>query len=281
MLTMERFLKHRWRYEFIAVFLLLLLVGLVNATTIIIERIREDQVTRWISAFGLELTGTLVILPLIPLVAWFIQRLNVSWGNARWRVLWHIPAWIVFSLLHVSLFVMARKLLWALAGETYRFGNVWWGLLYEMRKGLIIYLAIVLTLHAYWFIVDRLQGQADLVESSPDSPPQYPHQFLVKMLNRQFLVRADAIDWVQSASNYVILHCADRSYPMRLTMTAVTEQLDPRQFVRIHRTAIVNIRSILAIKDGVDAQVELTTGATLPVSKTYQPELRQALNLRP
>lgn len=280
-MTLHHFLKHRRRYEFTAAFLLLLLFGLVNATTLIIERIREQQDSRWISAFASELSGTLVILPLIPLVAWFIQTLNLNWSNVRWRVLWHIPGWIAFSLLHISLFVLARKIMWAAAGRVYQFGDLWLGLLYEMRKGLIVYLGIVLMLHAYWFIIDRLQGQADVIETDSDSPPDYPAQFVVKMLNRQFLVKATAIDWVQSASNYVILHCADRSYPMRLTMTAVGEQLDPRQFVRVHRTAFVNINSVLALKEGSDAHLELLSGVLVPVSKTYLPELKTALSFRP
>lgn len=280
-MTLDHYLKHRRRYEFTTSFMLLLLIGVVNATTLIIERIREQQDSRWISAFASELSGTLVILPLIPLVAWFIQTLNLNWSNVRWRVLWHIPGWITFSLLHIFLFVIARKIMWAAAGRVYQFGDLWLGLLYEMRKGLIVYLGIVLMLHAYWFIIDRLQGQADMIDTDADSPPDYPAQFVVKMLNRQFLVKATSIDWVQSASNYVILHCAERSYPMRLTMTAVSEQLDPQQFVRVHRTAFVNINSVLALKEGSDAHIELISGVQVPVSKTYLPELKTALSIRP
>lgn len=280
-MTLERYLEHRRRYEFLAAFSLLLLFGVVNATTLIIERIREQGPTRWISAFATELSATLVIIVLIPLVAWFVQTLNLSWSNARWRVLWHIPGWIVFNLLHIGLFVAVRKLMWASIGGTYQFGDVWLGLLYEMRKGLIIYLGIVLILHTYWFVLDRLQGQADVIDSESESPSDYPEQFVVKMLNRQFLVKAASVDWVQSASNYVILHCADRSYPMRQTMTAVSEQLNPQRFVRVHRTAFVNVNSVLALKEGADAHIELTTGVLVPVSKTYLQDLKHALSFRP
>lgn len=280
-MSLEHYLKHRRRYEFTAAFLMLLLFGVVNATTLIIERVREQEDVRWISAFATELSATLVIILLIPLVAAFTQRLNLNWSNVRWRILWHIPGWIVFSLLHVALFVAIRKLMWASIGGSYLFGDLWLGLLYEMRKGLIVYLGIVLMLHTYWFILDRLQGQADVIETDTDSQPDYPAQFVVKMLNRQFLVKADAIDWVQSASNYVILHCADRNYPMRQTMTSVSEQLDPQTFVRVHRTAFVNIKRVLALKEGSDAHIELTTGVQVPVSKTYMPDLKQALSFHP
>lgn len=280
-MTLQYYLEHRRRYEYSTAFLVLLLFGVVNATTVIIERVREGDEPRWLAALGAELTGTLVILPLIPLVVWFVQTLNMTWNNLRWRVLWHIPGWIVFSLLHISLFVLARKLIWASVGSSYDFGNLWLGLLYEMRKGLIVYLGIVIVLHAYWFILDRLQGQADMIQPESASAPEYPAQFVVKMLNRQFLVKADAIDWVQSASNYVILHCADRSYPMRQTMTAAAHQLDPEKFVRVHRTAFVNVERIIALKEGSDAQVELVTGASVPVSKTCLPELRKIFSIRP
>jgi len=128
---------------------------MVNATTLIIKRIRGQEPTRWISAFATELSATLVVVVLIPLVAWFVQTLNLNWNNACWRVLWHIPGWIAFSLLHIGLFVAVRKLLWASFGGTHQFGNLWLGLRYEMRKGLIIYLAIVLVLHTDWLVLDR------------------------------------------------------------------------------------------------------------------------------
>jgi len=119
-----------------------------------------------------------------------------------------------------------------------------------------------------------------VIDSESESASDYPAQCVVKMLNRQFLVKSACVDWVQSASNYVILHCADRRYPMRQTMTAVSEQLDPQQFVRVHRTAFVNVHSV-ALKEGAEAHIELTTGVQVPVSKTCLQDLKHALRFCP
>lgn len=275
-MTLDSYLKKRRTFEILFACVMTLLFGLVSATSLIIENIREGIESRWINALGTELTATLAILPLIPVLAWFLRRLGLNWSNFRWRVLWHIPGFICFSLAHIALFVSARKLIWSSVDEVYEFGPVLLGLLYEMRKGLLVYIGLVILIQAYNFILDRLQGEAGFLDSEADERPAHTDQFLVKMLNKQFLVKASSIRWAQSASNYVILHCRNRSYPMRQTLSGLAEQLDPRQFLRVHRTSIVNIASVVALVDG-ETQIELADGQRIPVSKTYLPALKQAL----
>jgi len=279
-MTLEIYLKHRRRYEAAVLGLMTTLFGLVNATSKIIENIRAGQDSNWSAALAAELTGTWAILPLFPLLVWFVDRLNLNWSNVRWRILWHIPAYVCFSLAHVALFVAMRKLLWALAGSSYDFGPVTLGLLYEMRKGFLVYVCLVLVIYAYHFILERLQGEAGFVEteseSGSDSDSTYKHQFLVKMLDKAYLVRSDNIDWIQSAGNYVLLHCAGRSYPMRQTLSGLLTQLDPQLFLRVHRTAIVNLDRVVAVRES-ELQLELNNGAMVPVSKTHLAELKQRL----
>lgn len=278
-MTLDTYLKSRRRYEAAVLFLMTTLFGLVNATSKIIERIRAGQSSNWVDALVSELTGTWAIIPLVPLLVWFITRLNLNWSNVRWRVLWHIPAFACFSLAHVSLFVAMRSVFWSVAGNSYNFGPVMLGLLYEMRKGFLVYLCMVLIIHSYQFILERLQGEAGFVESESDTGSEHKHQFLVNMLDKSYLVKTDTIDWIQSAGNYVLLHCGGRSYPMRQTLSGMLTQLDPRIFLRVHRTAIVNLARITAVQESGDLQLELDNGTTVPVSRTYLPELKQRLQL--
>ena len=276
-MTLNSYLKYRRLYEVTAFVVMTTLFGMVNATSRILEDVRAGYDADWTAALVSELSGTWAILPLIPALVWFIGKLNIQWSNLRWRILWHLPAAICFSLSHVTLFVVMRKIFWAFAGGSYEFGPLVLGLLYEMRKGLLVYLCMVLLIHIYRFILERLQGEAGFIESEDEPAPIFRQQFLVNMLDRSYLVKSDQIDWIQSAGNYVLLHCASRSYPMRMTLSGMVTQLDPHQFLRVHRTAIVNLARIVALREAGDLQVELDNGGTVPVSKTYLPALKQYL----
>lgn len=276
-MTLEHYLRRRRIYETIAIVAITMLFGLVSATSLIIENVRDGFPSLWQRALATELTATLSVALLVPPLVWFLNRLALSWSNIRWRILWHFPVFVCFSLAHIALFVMARKLLWPLAGDTYSFGPLGLGLIYEMRKGLLIYIGLVLMIQSYQFILDRLQGEAGAVDTEDGSQTRYSDQFLVRMLDKQYLIKADSIDWIQSASNYVLLHCAGRSYPMRQTLSGLYQQLDPQMFVRVHRTAIVNLTRVKALQDSGELQVELEQGTVVAVSRTFLPELKQAL----
>lgn len=169
--------------------------------------------------------------------------------------------------------------MWASTGADYEYGSLAINFLYESRKDFLNYLEIVLVIEAYRFILDRLQGEAKFLSAQGQEPnsSKFKQQFLVKMLDREYLVRVNEIESINSASNYVLLNCGERSYPMRQTMAALVEQLDPALFMRVHRTAIVNLTAIQSISDSSETQLLLRSGGTVPVSKTYQAELRRAL----
>jgi len=278
-MTLQDYLKHRRRYEVIVVAIVLVLFGTTNATSIILENYQDGIEASWIAPFATEFTAVMTVPLLFPLLFPFLNWLNLSFENIRWRILWHLPGFIAFSLLHIALFNLVRKILWPLAGQQYEFGPVLLGLLYEMRKVFWAYLLIVVAFYCYRFILDRLQGEAKFLSSSEgiDSPQDYRDQFLVKMLNKEFLVPVNKIEWIQSASNYVLLNCGEKHYPMRQTLKGLSAQLDPNRFLRIHRTAIVNLHQVDNLQNEGGAKLELVSGESLPVSKTYLPELRQAL----
>jgi two-component system, LytTR family, response regulator len=73
---------------------------------------------------------------------------------------------------------------------------------------------------------------------------KYPERLIVKSGGRVFFVRSDEIDWVEASGNYVKLHTRNEAYLLRESMKNMEAKLDPKIFVRIHRSAIVNIDSI-------------------------------------
>lgn len=277
-MSLNHYLKHRRLYEATSIGIVLTLIASTNATSKILEMYREGSEIQWADAIASEFTAIMTIPILFPLLFPFLKWVNLNADNLRWRVLWHIPGFLVFSLLHITLFVTARELLWAIAGFEYEFGPIILGLIYELRKLFWVYLAIVIIAYSYRFIITRLQGEAKFIdlESSKIETPTCRERFLVKMLNKEFLVHTDDIRWIQSAGNYVLLKCGDREYPMRQTLKSITGDLDPRKFMRVHRTAIVNLDEIVSIKEN-EMTLQLASGESIPISKRYLEPLRQIL----
>lgn len=278
-MTLKQYLQHRRLYEFILLAAMFSLITVVNVTTTGIEFMRSGMGPGWREAWATELTSVFMVVLLIVPLALSLNWLDLRLANLKRRVLWLIPIFLSFSLLHVVGMVGLRKLIWALVGDEYSFSPWLLGLVYELRKDLLTFLVITTSFYAYRFIIDRLQGEAQFLGvESPEKSTNSRTQFLVKMLDREYLVQVDDIDWVQSASNYVVLHCGNRSYPMRQTMKRLSEELESPRFQRVHRTAIVNLEKIEFLQDKGETSVALYSGVNVPVSKTYLQDLRTALD---
>src|SRR5262245_10529037 len=76
------------------------------------------------------------------------------------------------------------------------------------------------------------------------SPQTYTTRFVIKTASRVVIVKTTDIDWIESASNYALLHVGDKTHLLRETMRSLEEQLVSAQFVRVSRSAIVNIERI-------------------------------------
>jgi len=108
-------------------------------------------------------------------------------------------------------------------------------------------------------------------------PKSYSSRFLVKDGEKEILLAAENIDWVEAADYYCCLHVGSRSYMLRESITDLSEKLDPRQFVRIHRSSIVNLDRIREIyRDGqTESSVVLVTGARLRMSRAGRQKLTE------
>jgi two-component system LytT family response regulator len=93
------------------------------------------------------------------------------------------------------------------------------------------------------------------------------------------LVKAGTIDWVEAADNYVCLHCGSETHVVRETMNSFERKLDSKQFVRVHRSAIVNLDRIKAIQPWLrgDYQVILQDGTRLSLSRTHREKVKNLL----
>jgi two-component system, LytTR family, response regulator len=92
-------------------------------------------------------------------------------------------------------------------------------------------------------------------------------------------VRVGDIDWIEAAGVYANLHIGGKELLYRAALTELAERLDPLRFVRVHRSAIVNIESILRLEPISHGEFEviLKDGSRSRISRTYRNLLEKRL----
>lgn len=95
---------------------------------------------------------------------------------------------------------------------------------------------------------------------------------LVRQGDRHVLLRCGNIQWIEAEDNYVRLHVEGTSFLLRQTMAGILQRLDPAQFRRIHRSAIVNLDFIRELQPWTsgDHLVLMKDGTKLTLSRTYR-----------
>lgn len=101
----------------------------------------------------------------------------------------------------------------------------------------------------------------------------------IKEGDRTYLHRIDEIDWVEADAKYVKIHSGKRTYVMRETMKAMEDRLAGADFVRVSRSAIVNLDRIREIQPWFngDYVLILQNGTEVTTTKGYRDELTRLI----
>ena len=126
--------------------------------------------------------------------------------------------------------------------------------------------------------------------ASTDAPPAAGEQrdaqaagrrnrLMVKSAGRIHFVRTGDIDWCEAAGNYVRMHVGHQEHLVRDTMGHLESQLDTQQFMRIHRSTIVNVDRIQEMQSSFNGEyvVLLRTGTRLTLSRGYRDTIQARL----
>jgi len=126
---------------------------------------------------------------------------------------------------------------------------------------------------------DDLERRLLALVNDLKSGPQRLERFVIKAGGRVFFLRADDIEWIEAAGNYVKLHVGAETHVFRETMNALEARLDPSQFFRIHRSHIVNIERVRELQPWFNGEyvVFLTSGARLTLSRGYREKLQDRI----
>lgn len=110
----------------------------------------------------------------------------------------------------------------------------------------------------------------------------YLERFAVPGRERHTIVEAHTVDWIEAARDYVILHADGQRHLLRGTMSAIEERLDPSRFVRIHRSAIVNVTRVRHLQTDANGTyvAVLASGKRLRVGRRYSDSALRRLGLR-
>jgi two-component system, LytTR family, response regulator len=118
-----------------------------------------------------------------------------------------------------------------------------------------------------------------MVSAAPASPERRLDRLVVKAAGTTRFVRVIDIDWIEAAGVYVTLHVGGKELLYRAALNDLAEKLDPRRFVRVHRSALINIESVLQLEPISHGEFEavLKNGSRTRVSRTYRVQLEKRL----
>jgi two-component system, LytTR family, response regulator len=112
---------------------------------------------------------------------------------------------------------------------------------------------------------------------------RYLERLVIKSGGRIFFLDSDDIDWIEAEGNYVSIHCGRKSHLLRETISSLESQLDPKKFLRIHRSSIVRMDRIQELQPWFHGEyrVILHSGTQLTLSRNYRDRLQEALGKLP
>ncbi len=230
-----------------------------------------DHPIAFTKALAAYLPAIVVWTAVTPVIWWSARRLPLS-GHRRWRNLaLHVTAGSVF-VVGLNLLVLTAS---QLGGSTtlgaQTIGREWFDLTISRSAP---------TLVAYLFIVVLSQwlGDRSAVWSSggeqtvmiPTAP--YLERIPVNSSGRIVLLDVDDVQWIEAKGNSVLIHIKGREYRLRETLRKVEHRLDPARFARIHRSTVVNLKSVASFEhfSHGDYDVLLDDGTLLRLSRTFR-----------
>jgi two-component system LytT family response regulator len=128
---------------------------------------------------------------------------------------------------------------------------------------------------AVWRAVQFLRGAAVTIGES------WPEKRLVARDGaRLVFIDPTQVRWLEAFGNYVRLTVGGRAFLLRETVGAIVARLDPRAFVRINRSVVVNLRHVESVRhqDNGQSEFRLAGGVVLRSSRRYRRDVRAALD---
>ncbi|NVJ67167.1 MAG: LytTR family transcriptional regulator [Gammaproteobacteria bacterium] len=219
-----------------------------------------------------QATSAISVLLLLPLIYLFVAKTRHITANLWALIPLHIGGWITFAFLHFSLMIVMRELIAFLYNYDYVSDSFWYNYRVELRKDFKIYFAIIA-------IIYGIQMFRNYKNTATAQIEQFPSQLMVMTGKGEAIIQVSDIYYLSAAKNYVSYYTLDKEFLVRETITQAESKLDPKQFIRIHRSYIVNLQHAKEIKKHLSERkwLILKDNREVPISRSYQKELLQRL----
>jgi two-component system, LytTR family, response regulator len=121
-----------------------------------------------------------------------------------------------------------------------------------------------------------MQRAKEKIAAKAPLPAKETPRLTVRSAGQVAYVQIPEIDWVEAADYYVCLHVGAKSHLLRRSMADLERELDAHIFCRIHRSTIVNLRRVRALKvdDAGEYEVILDNGQKLRLSRRFRKDLQ-------
>jgi DNA-binding LytR/AlgR family response regulator len=107
----------------------------------------------------------------------------------------------------------------------------------------------------------------------PTTAAAQPERFAVrKRGGNEVVVEVADIDWIEAAGNYAVLHVGGDTFEIRSSLSKLEAELDPKRFVRVHKSHMVNIARVTEVTPWIsgDWRIRLQDGAEVNLSRRYR-----------
>jgi hypothetical protein len=257
-----------WRLAAIWAALLVLSV-IARSYSAIVDEARAGHAVGWGYVLSIEISSHIVVAALLPALYWLHRRWPMTASPRNFAI--HVAGVVPFSIAH-TLGMAALRLLWfaAILGLPYSFPVTGDRLIYEFAKDVVSYVMLNAGIVALGYLLARAPEPA---VPAPTKKAPLPERFAVrKRGGSEVMVEVADIDWVDAAGNYAVLHVGGDTFEIRSSLAKLEGELDPRRFVRVHKSHIVNISRVTEVTPWMsgDWRIRLQDGAEMNLSRRYR-----------
>ena len=130
--------------------------------------------------------------------------------------------------------------------------------------------------------MDRVRRILVAPSPHPTHPRRWRERFAIRGRDQVLFVKAAAVDWIAAEGNYARLYTEEKSHLIRESLQNLEAELDPELFVRVHRSAIVNIERVRKLMVGAEGafSIVLRNDTAVPLGPSYRERFERILENR-
>lgn len=242
----------------------------LDTFTKITERSFQGGSTDTFVLYAHQATSAVVVMALIPFVAWWLSIFPLQRGNLLRAIPGHLIGHALFAIAHYFLIVALRVIIYPLFDREFIFSPFWiQNVLIEYQKDFKIYFAAAGIIAAYRYYRSQ---EANAVSARPD-------RLIVQTGSGETIIRQNDIEYLEAARNYVVVGTAAKEYLVRETLSKLEKTIAPEHIIRTHRSYLVNIDCIEEIRstDSGGYEIRMKSGKQVPLSRSHRDSFRNII----